>query len=115
VQAPSAGRQTGKTGERRKRPFARPKFFSSKVQQFANGAQTIVRRFLLWAGHHILARQNLGAHGDDTPVDHAERARRSGAEIEDAAAVKWAAIGDGHDDATPGFHIGDADARAKWK
>ena len=70
----------------------------------ANRAETRSRaRFVTDQPPHLRAAEFLGADVDDTAIDHPERACRSGAEIEDAAAVERAAIGDDDDDAAAGF------------
>lgn len=57
------------------------------------------------------ALQHIGAHVNDAPVNHTEGARGSGAEIENAAAIEWAAIIDCYDDAAAGLRVCDANTR----
>jgi len=59
------------------------------------------------------ALQHVGADAHDALVHHAESARSSGAEIENAAAIVWVAIVDRDDDAAPGLWVGDANTSAE--
>lgn len=59
------------------------------------------------------ALQHVGADVSDARTNHAEGARGSGAEIENAAAIEWAAIVYCDDDAAASLHVRDAKTCAK--
>jgi len=61
----------------------------------------------------VAALQHVGADAHDALVHHAESARSSGAEIENAAAIEWAAIVDRDDDAAAGLWVRDANTCPK--
>jgi hypothetical protein len=57
------------------------------------------------------ALKHVGAHINNASVDHAEGARGSGAKVEHATAIEWAAIVYCYDDAAAGLLVRDADPR----
>jgi hypothetical protein len=57
--------------------------------------------------------QDVCANADNASVNHTESACSSCAEIENAAAIEWAAIVYRYDNAAAGSQVGDAKARSK--